>query len=293
MTPAATPARADPVAGTRSVPDVYVNGALLAEDEARISVFDHGLVVGDGVFETVLLHGGAPFALSRHLDRLERSASGLGIGAIDRAEIAGAITAVVATADFALGRIRITVTAGRGPLGSGRLGGPQSVVVAVSEVEVAEAHLARVVVVPWTRNEHGALSGLKTTSYAENALALAYAEARGGDEAIFANTAGDLCEGTGSNIFVVHAGELLTPPLSSGCLAGVTRALVLERIGGGEAVLPLDVLNSPNVTEAFLTSTIRGVQPIEQIGKRTLSAPGAISEQAMHRYAELLGELDP
>ena len=93
-------------------------------------------------------------------------------------------------------------------------------------------------VVPWPRNELGALSGLKTTSYAENVRALAYAAERGGSEAIFANTAANLCEGTGTNIFVVAGGRLITPPLSAGCLAGVTRALVLEWVGAAEEDMP-------------------------------------------------------
>ncbi len=84
--------------------------------------------------------------------------------------------------------------------------------------------------VPWVRNERSAVAGLKTTSYAENVRALAYAKERGGSEAIFANTVGDLCEGTGSNIFCVYDGELVTPTLESGALAGVTRTLVLDLV---------------------------------------------------------------
>ena len=96
------------------------------------------------------------------------------------------------------------------------------------------APTAKVVVVPWTRNERAATAGLKTTSYADNVVALAHAKARGATEALLMNTAGLLCEGTGSNVFVVLDGELVTPPLSSGCLAGVTRALVIEWTGAVE-----------------------------------------------------------
>ena len=98
------------------------------------------------------------------------------------------------------------------------------------------------VTVPWPRNERGALAGLKTTSYAENVVALAEARRRGGTEAIFANLAGHLCEGTGSNVFYVVDGELRTPTLASGCLAGVTRALVLEWCGGVEVDEPIEVV---------------------------------------------------
>jgi branched-chain amino acid aminotransferase len=180
---------------------VYVNGALVDERDAVISVFDHGLVVGDGAFETVLLHNGRPFCLSRHLDRLMSSLAGLRIEGVDRGEIAEATHSVVAAAGYREGRIRITVTAGYGPLGSGRLDGPASVVVATAPGAATEA-ASSVATVPWPRNEHGALAGLKTISYAENALGLAYAAAHGADEAIFANTAGNLCEGSGSNVIV-------------------------------------------------------------------------------------------
>lgn len=273
---------------------VYLDGKLLPEDEAQISVFDHGLVVGDGVFETILLHAHRPFALTRHLERIARSAAGLGLGSVDLAALRDAVAAVVATADAPEGRIRITVTAGRGPLGSGRLETPQSVVVAVAPLGHDDVP-AHVVVVPWPRNERGALAGLKTTSYAENALALAWAAERGGDEAIFANTVGALCEGTGSNVFVVLDGELVTPPLTSGCLAGVTRALVLEHFGGEERDVPIGEFDARRVDEAFLTSTLRGVQPIATIGGVALEqCPGPVTTLASDALAALLEtEIDP
>src|ERR1039458_6140962 len=139
---------------------VYVNGQLLEEAEATVSVFDHGLVVGDGVFETILLHNGAAFALRRHLDRLERSAIGLGIERIPREVVADAVDTTIGAADQTTGRIRVTVTAGRGPLGSGRYGGTPTLVVAIGEL--GDVHdVANVANVPYKRNEVGALTGLK------------------------------------------------------------------------------------------------------------------------------------
>ena len=116
------------------------------------------------------------------------------------------------------------------------------------------------VTVPWPRNERGALAGLKTTSYGENVVALAYAAERHASEAIFANIAGNLCEGTGSNVFYVLDGELRTPTLASGCLAGISRALVLEWYGGREVDEPVDVLRE--ASEVFLVSTTRDVQAV-------------------------------
>ena len=141
------------------------------------------------------------------------------------------------------------------------------------------------VLAPWPRNEFGALAGLKTTSYADNVRALAHARANGGSEAIFRNVSGNLCEGTGSNIFVVLDGRLLTPPLSAGPLAGVTRELVLEWYGGEEEDVPMERL--PEITEAFLTSTARDVQPVLHIDGRQVSAePGPVSREAQQVFAE-------
>ncbi len=248
---------------------VYVNGSLVDANDAKFSVFDHGLVVGDGAFETVLLFNGRPFALQRHLARLDASLAGLALPAPDHARIESAVDAVLEHLPYRQGRIRITVTAGHGPLGSGRLPSELSIVVATAELtEVHER--AAVEVVPWPRNERGALVGLKTISYAENAVALSYANARGADEAVFANLAGNLCEGSGSNVFVVIDDVLVTPPLAAGCLAGITRALVLECSSAEERDLAIGDFRADRIGEAFLTSAIRGVEPITRINGEDL-----------------------
>ena len=143
---------------------------------------------------------------------------------------------------------------------------------------------------PWTRNERSATAGLKTTSYAENVVALAYAKERGGIEAIFANTRGELCEGTGTNVFVVVDGELLTPPLESGCLAGITRELTLEwcREEGlpvREQTLPLSVLQTAD--EVFLTSSTKDVLAVSGVDDRDLAAPGPVTRRAAEIFARL------
>jgi branched-chain amino acid aminotransferase len=263
---------------------VWLNGALIPDDDARISVFDHGLVTGDGVFETVKVARGVPFALSRHLARLGRSAAGLGLPGPDLGQIrAGALAVIEASGAPELARMRITVTGGIAPLGSERGDSPVTAIVALGQMRPA-APWCDVVTVPWPRNEHGALAGLKTTSYGENVRALAYAGQRGGSEAIFANTAGNLCEGTGTNVFVVSGGRLLTPPLSAGCLAGVTRALVIEWAGASEQDLPLAALAEAD--EAFLTGTTRDVQPIRNVdGGPLAAAPGPITRKAAEVFA--------
>ncbi len=276
-----------------SAPPVWVNGRLLPAEEAAVSAFDHGVVVGDGVFETMRVYRGTPFALRRHLDRLGHSAAGLGLALPGRSTLEGALAEVLAASGLAEARLRLTVTGGPAPLGSGRGAGPPTVIAAVAPLDPVPP-TAEVAVVPWPRNERGAVAGLKTTSYAENVVALARAAAAAGaGEAIFANTRGELCEGTGTNVVVGGGGRLLTPPLSSGCLAGVTRALVLERCGVEEQPLPLSAL--ADADEAFLTSTTREVQPIATVdGHRLPEAPGPLTEAAMAVFADLVAsDLDP
>ncbi|MEU8706226.1 aminodeoxychorismate lyase [Streptomyces sp. NPDC048565] len=272
---------------------IWVNGGLRDADDARLSVLDHGLTVGDGVFETVRVAGGRPFALTRHLDRLTRSARGLGLTDPDHDEVRRAVKDVIGAAGpMELGRLRITFTGGLSPLGSDRGDAGPSLVVAMGEAARRPDSTA-VVTVPWTRNERGAVTGLKTTSYAENVVALARAHEQGASEALFPNTAGRLCEGTGSNVFVVLDGRIHTPPVASGCLAGITRALTVEWTGAQETDLPLDVLERAD--EIFLTSTLRDIQAVHRVDGRELSgAPGPVTAKAMRVFDERAGDdLDP
>jgi branched-chain amino acid aminotransferase len=273
-------------------PPVWLNGRLVPEAEAVVSAFDHGLIVGDGVFETLRTFGGRPFAVRRHLDRLARSAQGLGLDLPDRTGVEAAVTTVLDAAGLPEARVRITVTSGPGPLGSARGTSAPTVVVAVAPLD-AVAPAVDVVTVPWTRNEGGALAGLKTTSYAENAVALARAHQHGASEAVFANTRGELCEGTGTNVVLAVGGRLVTPPLSSGCLAGVTRDLVLEVADVVEATVPLSALAEAD--EAALLSSTRSVQAIGAVDGRPLDqVPGPLTTRAAEAFAALVAKsLDP
>jgi branched-chain amino acid aminotransferase len=262
----------------------WVNGALLEDPTApAVRVDDHGLTVGDGVFEAVKVVDGRPFALSRHLDRLAVSARGMGLPAFDEQEVRRAVAAVLEHDPPALGRIRVTYTAGAAPLGSGRGENPPTLIV-VADILRPWPGPTTVITVPWPRNERGALAGLKTTSYAENVVALARAAENDATEAIFPNTAGNLCEGTGSNVFYVVEGELRTPTLASGCLAGISRALLLEWCGAHEVDEPIDVLT--RAEEIFLVSTTRDVQPVRRCDDRDVEAPGPVTAACMKVWAE-------
>jgi len=269
--------------GTDSVePWVWRNGKLISADQAHISPFDHGILVGDGVFETLNVYGGEPFASSRHFCRLKRSAGKLGLEVPNENDLLEAMREVLKANDLTMARIRVTITGGISPLGSDRGTAEHTLLVAASPIPEFE-EVGRVITVPFTRNENSALAGVKSTSYGENVIALALAKKQGAVEAVFANNAGMLCEGTGCNIFVVIEGQLLTPTLASGCLAGVTRSVVADvcaeqEIEVSEKDIPLDDLKKAE--EAFLSSSLREVQGIEQVDDVTLPcAPGPITQK--------------
>lgn len=271
---------------------VWINGALVPEDEARISPFDHGWLVGDAVFETLVIVRGMPFAARRHLERLAYSAEHLGVTVPEADVLREAMIAVSAANGLEEGRLRVTVSSGTGPLGSNRGDSPPTATVAATPQPPWAATTA-VATVYWTMNEHGPLAGLKTVSYGANVRALAVAKAAGASEAIFANTQGLLCEGTGSNVFLVHQGRLITPSLASGCLAGITRQLVIDLTGAAEQDVPLSALATAD--EAFLTSTTRDVHAIHAVdGHPLLAAPGPLTQAAAQAFAHLKAtEIDP
>lgn len=225
---------------------------------------DPGLTLGLGVFETLSVFSGRVFAQDRHLRRLRDGAARLGLPAPDPARVEGGVAAV-SREGIATPHARLRLTWTGGPDGRGRLlvtlapyTGPARVAVELS------AHL---------RNETSPISSIKCTSFAENMLALRAATDLGADEAILANTRGELAEGATSNVFVETDGELLTPPLDSGCLPGITRELCLEwgREAGlpiRETPLPFDVMNT--TAAAAVTSALKGVVPIHRVGARRL-----------------------
>ena len=262
---------------------------------AVVSILDRGLTVGDGVFETLKVLRGVPFAITRHLERLTRSAAALAIDLPPEHALREAIAVVIAAnADEVgeVGRLRLTVTHGPGVLGDPYGDGGAPTVFATVVPQHPWAPTASVARSPYRRNEHSALTGVKSTSYAENAIALRLAKAAGADEALLLNTAGQVCEGTGSNIFLVLDGRLVTPDLASGCLDGVTRQLVVQWCGAAEVSVSAEALDT--CEEAFLTSSTRDVHPIEMLGDRRVPAPGPVTAAARATWrAHEAADLDP
>lgn len=245
----------------------WQDGRVVDGARARVGVLDHGLLIGDGVFEALSVQDGVPFALTRHLERLACSARGLALPVPQEHEVRDAVAELVGAWDAAGAPrgagLRILWTSGDGPPGSVRGGGPCRLVLLMAPAR--EHGEASVHVVPWTKNPEGALAGIKSLSYAENALALARARAQGATEAVFANTRGELCDGTTANVFIEDERGLATPPLTSGALAGVTRALVLEwaheaGIPAREETLPVAAIHTQ--AHVALTASSRGIAPV-------------------------------
>lgn len=320
---------------------LWLNGQLVDHTSPHLKINDHGLVVGDGVFETLLavtdpnsLSSDASsssgvslselndqaiknneattaateavasfegrrtaFAVRRHLHRLRRSASVLDIDCpYSNLELHEAIDACLAAApDSSL--VRITLTSGLGPLGSPRGDEKSTVMVMVGGDRFDYQPGTTVAVMPFPRNERGVLTNVKSLSYAENVIALKMAKERGASEAVFGDTRGYLSEGTGSNIFWVEDGVVYTPPLDTGCLAGITRGLVMELLDVTEKHLQLDAL--PLVSEAFLTSTTRIAQSISTVisGDNVVTLPtidGVLTCEASAALTKLLASnIDP
>ncbi len=259
----------------------WVNGDLLPADQASVAVLDHGFTVGDGVFETLRTandpdRGIVPFALDRHVRRLARSAAGMGMPVPDADEVRAALAAVcLANPELTDGgRLRVTYTSGPGPLGSERIEGAASLVVACSAAHPWPASTV-LALCPWPRNERSPLRGLKSTSYAENVLALAHARSVGAGEALLSNLRDEVCEGTGSNVFLVRDDELITPPLDSGCLAGITRELVVrwcQDAGIDLVECPVPSADLLSAQEIFITSSTRDVHPVSGVLDQTGAA---------------------
>lgn len=279
---------------------VHVDGNICLPEDAKISVFDRGFLYGDSVYETIGTVRGRLFALSDHLDRLERSAARLTLRLPPREVIERAILNTVAAAGNAESRVRVMVTRGGGKLDldpasagepslvviAGPLGGPTP--------EMYDRGVA-VAIVSVTRNLPGAIDpAIKSGNYLNNVLALSEARRRPGvHEAILLSASGSVAEGASSNVFAVENGQIVTPALSVGILDGVTRGKVLALArGAGLPCREVDFLAPDQLRaaeEAFLTSAARGVLPVVAIDGRPLGdgTPGPVTRRMMALYARL------
>jgi branched-chain amino acid aminotransferase len=272
---------------------VWLNGGLVDGGSGCVSPSDHGLLVGDGVFETLRCYAGVPFALDDHLARLEAGARALLLEPPARDELARAARAVIEANGLADARMRITLTSGVGPPGLAR--GEREPTVLIAALPLTPwPPTATAVVSRWRRDEEHPLAGVKTLSLVGSVMALAEARAQGASEAIVLNRRGDLCEATTANVFWVRGAKVETPSVRSGCLAGITRERVLALcadlgVGGVEAELPASALAEAD--ELFLTSSTREVQPLVEIDGRPVGdgSPGEVTTRLALAYSDMVG----
>jgi len=261
---------------------IWVNGRFVPADAPVIRGDDRGFTVGEGVFETLLASAGRLWMPERHHARLSSACARLGLDA-PALELCQAVSAELLVRNR-LGSSRARV---RWTLSAGAPEGAATLVVSAVAASAPPASLA-LWLVPFTRNERGALAGIKSSAYAENLLAQAEARRHGADEALLLNSRGELCECATRNLFLVRGGTVLTPELESGCLPGVTRAVVLALCAEANIPAHQDSLLPPDLDSAeeiFLTSSIGGILPVRSLQGRVLAlAPGPVTA----RLAELL-----
>jgi branched-chain amino acid aminotransferase len=266
-------------------PAIWMNGRITDPAEARVSIFDHGLLYGDGVFEGIRFFGGRPFRLEAHLARLERSAAAIELDLpFPRDALRAAIEAVIDRTGAPEGYLRLLVTRGEGDLGlDPRSCRHPTTVVAAAPLRVFDDAGAGVsVVVASTRQAPCDVvdARIKSLNYLNRLLARLEAVRAGADEAFMLNAQGKLAEGTTDNVFLVRDGVLLTPPASDGALEGITREVVLglaRQLGIPSLETSLGTYDLRAAEEAFLVGTGAGLVPIRTIdGRAVARCPGPI-----------------
>jgi branched-chain amino acid aminotransferase len=278
---------------------VYIDGKFYDGRDAKISVFDHGLLYGDGIFEGIRAYNGRVFRLKEHIDRLFYSAKALLLKIpMARTDIVKAVVETCRKNRIRDGYIRLVVTRGVGTLGlnPNRCKNP-SVIVIADKIQLYPPELylrgMEIITVPTVRNLHSAVNpAIKSLNYLNNILAKIEANNSGCEEAIMLNAEGFVSECTGDNIFIAKAGRLFTPPLSAGALYGITRTVVITL--AEQSGIPV---NEPNLTrydlfnadECFLTGTGAEIVPIVKIDGRVIGSgkPGGLTRQLVTKYHAL------
>ncbi len=278
---------------------IFIDGKYYEKEKAKVSVFDHGLLYGDGVFEGIRAYHGRVFKLTEHVERLFCSAKAILLTIPMTPEaVARAVVETCRRNKIRDGYIRLLVTRGEGTLGLDPRRCPTASVIIIAATiqlypqEFYEKGLT-IITVPTTRNLHSALNpAIKSLNYLNNILAKIEAQNGGCEEAVMLNSEGFVSEGTGDNLFIVKGGRLLTPPLSAGVLYGITRQTVME-LATESGVLVAE----PNLTrydlfnadECFLTGTGAEIVPVVKIDGRVIGTgqPGPLTRQLEERYHAL------
>ena len=278
---------------------IFIDGKYHGENEAKISVFDHGLLYGDGVFEGIRAYNGRVFKLREHIDRLFYSAKAILLQIpMSHADLCQAIVATCRENQIRDGYIRLVVTRGPGTLGlnPNRCKNP-SVIIIADKIQLYPKEMYErgmdIVTVPTVRNLHSALNpAIKSLNYLNNILAKIEANNCGVEEAIMLNSEGFVSECTGDNLFIIKGRQLMTPPLSAGALYGITRGVVMElgRAAGLQISEPnLTRYDVFNADECFLTGTGAELIPVVKVDGRVIGEgrPGTATRDLVSRYHAL------
>ncbi|MDH5815423.1 MAG: branched-chain-amino-acid transaminase [Candidatus Nezhaarchaeota archaeon] len=281
-------------------PLVYIDGNLVPKSQAKVSVFDHGFLYGDGVFESIIVTDGVAFKLKEHVDRLYDSAKAICIDIpMSKEEMVKTIVDVVRANGFKDAYVRVIVTRGVGDLGlDPRKCSKPTIVIIVDKIKLYSDDA-------WSKGLTAIISSVrrdrvdatthevKSMNYLNNILAKIEANAVGADEAIMLDDRGFVAEGTADNIFIVKNGVIYTPPRSSGILPGITRARVMRLAEElGYRVIEKDVTPAELLTadEVFLTGTAAGIVPVVKIAGRVVGdgKPGPITKKLLEKFRELV-----
>jgi branched-chain amino acid aminotransferase len=280
---------------------VNIDGNLYPPEEAKISVFDHGFLYGDNIYETMRTYRGKVFLIERHLFRLQASAGLISLNLpLNQADFQRQIERTASAAGNIESYIRLIVTRGKGAISLDMDSSERaSFVIIVKPLEQYPREYyergVKLAMVSIRRNDRQALNPrIKSGNLLNNVLAYMQAKSEGAFEGILCNLAGYVTEATSSNVFIVKKGKLITPSLDAGLLSGVTRGLVLELAAAQQIsieernVLPDELLLSD---ECFITSTTKAVLPVNQIGEtRQPEAPGDVTRRIMDAYRSFVNE---
>ncbi len=280
-------------------PKVYINGKLYPKDEAKISVFDHGLLYGDGVFEGIRCYNGNVFKFSEHIDRLYDSARAISMEIkLTRDELKDAVINTLKANNLKDSYIRLIVTRGVGKLGLNPFICAESQVIIITDFiqlyskELYEKGLDAIIV-PTIRNHSDALNpNVKSLNYLNNILAKIECINAGATEGIMLNKDGYVAEGTGDNIFIVKDNEIVTPPTTAGILIGITRNVAIELANGAGMTVKEEQLTRDdlyNADECFLTGTAAEIIPVVNLDGRKIASgkPGKVTLGLLKKYQEL------
>lgn len=280
---------------------VNIDGTLLPPEDAKISVFDHGFLYGDNIYEAMRTYRGKIFLIERHLFRLEASANLINLNLpLSQADFQRQLERTASAAGNNETYFRMIVTRGKGAISLDTDSSEHaSYVIIVKALDQFPREYyqrgVKLAMVSIRRNDRQALNPrIKSGNLLNNVLAYMQAKSEGAFEGILCNLAGNVTEATSSNVFIVKNGKLITPSLDSGLLSGVTRGLVLELAAAQQIpieernVLPEELLQCD---ECFITSTTKAVMPVNQIADtRIPDAPGEITKQIMDAYRKFVDE---